>query len=74
MSNSVPFYVASGFAYLFGLYIYAVRCPERNRPGQFNVCGHSHQIWHCLVVLGIIFTYVGVLQNYEIRKTCPCPV
>ncbi|MCB0370680.1 MAG: hemolysin III family protein [Bdellovibrionales bacterium] len=37
------------------------RCPERNNPGRYDICGHSHQIWHCLVVLGIVFTYFGCM-------------
>ena len=61
LTTSIPYYILLGASYLFGLYVYTVRCPERNRPGKFNVCGHSHQIWHCFVVFGIIFTYVAVL-------------
>jgi adiponectin receptor len=64
ISGSLPFHLVSGFAYLFGLYIYTVRCPERGRPGKFNVCGHSHQIWHCFVVMGIIFSYMAVMDNF----------
>jgi predicted membrane channel-forming protein YqfA (hemolysin III family) len=35
--------------------------------------GHSHQIWHVIVVLGIIFTYFGVMENFEMRKVSICP-
>lgn len=58
---AVPYYILCGASYLYGLYVYTARCPERKRPGKFNVCGHSHQIWHCFVVLGVIFAYIGVL-------------
>lgn len=50
------------------------RWPECNAPGKYDICGHSHQIWHCLVVLGIIFTYYGCLNNYEMRKQAACPL
>jgi adiponectin receptor len=45
----------------FGTIFDLFRCPERNNPGKYNLCGHSHQIWHGFVVLGIIFTYLGAL-------------
>ena len=71
---SLPYYISLGVSYLFGLYVYVARCPERKYPGKFNLCGHSHQIWHCFVVMGIIFTYIGVLQNFEMRKISVCPI
>jgi len=72
-SSSIPYYLLLGASYLGGLYIYTVRCPERNNPGKYNLCGHSHQIWHGMVVLGILFTYLGALQNFEMRKISTCP-
>lgn len=71
---SVPDYALVGFCYLMGLYVYTVRCPERFHPGKYNVCGHSHQIWHIFVVLGVVFTYSGVLKNFEMRKISMCPM
>ena len=58
---SIPYILLLGASYIGGVYIYVIRCPERNRPGKYNVCGHSHQIWHLFVVLGIIFTYLGTI-------------
>ena len=72
-SPSFIFYVGLGASYLGGLYIYTVRCPERSNPGKYNICGHSHQIWHGFVVMGIIFTYFGALENFEMRKISMCP-
>ena len=73
IQGSIGYYLLCGFFYLFGLYIYTVRCPERHNPGKYNVCGNSHQIWHCFVVLGIVATYFGALENLETRKICICP-
>ena len=73
MASSIPEYLLVGSSYLFGLYVYTVRCPERHYPGRFNVCGQSHQIWHCFVVSGILFTYMAVLENFETRKISVCP-
>ena len=63
-STSLPYIILLGASYLGGVYIYVVRCPERNRPGKYNVCGHSHQIWHGFVVLGILFTYFAAIENF----------
>lgn len=71
--DSVGYYLLCGFFYLFGLYIYTVRFPERNKPGKFNTCGNSHQIWHMFVILGIFATYMGALEDFETRKYCMCP-
>lgn len=73
MMASVDEYFAVGVSYLSGLYIYTIRCPERNKPGKYNICGHSHQIWHCMVVLGIICTYFGALENLAMRRNSSCP-
>jgi len=72
-TSSVPYIALLGASYLGGVYIYVVRCPERNRPGKYNVCGHSHQIWHGLVVLGVFFTYMAAISNFEMRKVSMCP-
>ncbi len=62
--SSMPYYLLLGASYLGGLYVYVVRCPEKNNPGRYNMCGHSHQIWHGFVVLGIFFTYLGALATF----------
>jgi adiponectin receptor len=72
-SSSFVYYVLLAASYFIGLYIYVQQCPERNRPGRYNTCGHSHQIWHGFVVLGIFFTYLGALENFEMRKISVCP-
>lgn len=73
-SPSIPYYILLGASYLGGLTVYVKRCPERSNPGRYNVCGHSHQIWHACVVMGILFTYLGALQNFEMRKQSVCPI
>lgn len=50
------------------------RCPERHAPGKFDLCGQSHQIWHLMVIMGIVFTYLMGLQTFEERKMNACPV
>jgi len=71
-STSLPYYVSMGVTYLGGLSIYAAKCPERFNPGKFDILGHSHQIWHVCVLLGIILTYFGAFDNYYTRIEMPC--
>ena len=71
--SSFPYYVFLGASYIGGLVIYVSRCPERGNPGKYNMCGHSHQLWHGCVVMGIFWTYLGALANFEMRKTSMCP-
>ncbi|KAK8461601.1 hypothetical protein SEVIR_1G062800v4 [Setaria viridis] len=52
--------VAMGLAYAAGAWVYVSRVPERWRPGVFDVVGHSHQIFHVLVLVGAATHYVAV--------------
>ncbi|KAI0468657.1 hemolysin-III channel protein Izh2 [Xylaria cf. heliscus] len=40
-----------GALYIFGAFLYAVRWPERTSPGKFDIWGHSHQLFHILILL-----------------------
>jgi adiponectin receptor len=71
MFLTVPLYLGMGASYLLGLTIYAVRCPERYRPGHYDICGHSHQIWHLAVVVGIVLAYIATIINYYQRQLYP---
>jgi adiponectin receptor len=66
-----PLYIGMGVCYLSGLSIYLARCPERMRPGRFDTCGHSHQIWHLSVIAGIICAFLGTLLNFYQRRLYP---
>jgi len=69
---SIPYYLGMILFYLIGLIIYATKYPEKCCPGKFDLIGHSHQIWHICVLLGIIFTYFGAFNNYYTRIKIPC--
>ncbi|KAK2985599.1 hypothetical protein RJ640_006862 [Escallonia rubra] len=49
--------VLMGAFYGLGALIYAVRIPERWKPGKFDIAGHSHQLFHVLVVAGAYSHY-----------------
>lgn len=48
-------------SYLTGAVFYVSRIPERWKPGWFDLAGHSHQIFHVLVVMGAIAHYAATL-------------
>ncbi|XP_042380413.1 heptahelical transmembrane protein ADIPOR2-like [Zingiber officinale] len=53
--------VFMGVAYAVGALVYASRIPEKWRPGEFDLVGHSHQIFHVLVLLGALIHYVATI-------------
>ena len=45
-------------AYVTGMVIYITKVPERySKSGRFDILGSSHQIFHCLVLLGVGITF-----------------
>ncbi|KAJ5891972.1 ADIPOR-like receptor [Penicillium subrubescens] len=58
-----------GFLYILGASIYAARVPERLRPGQFDLFGHSHQIFHVLVVCAAVTHLTGLLKAFDYRHS-----
>jgi adiponectin receptor len=70
---SMQWYILGALCNLIGLIAFTKRCPDRNNPGKYDVCGHSHQIWHTLVLMGMFFLYFGACVNYDTRKECSCP-
>jgi len=57
--------VAQGTLYILGAGIYAMRVPEKLRPGGFDVWGSSHQVFHCLVVVAGVCHFVGLVRAAE---------
>ncbi|KAJ3162372.1 hypothetical protein HDU86_004852 [Geranomyces michiganensis] len=55
--------ISSGVVYFLGAVIYACRVPERWWPGKFDMWGHSHQIFHVLVVAGALIHCRGVITQ-----------
>ncbi|RLM80708.1 hypothetical protein C2845_PM12G04710 [Panicum miliaceum] len=66
--------VAMGLAYATGAWIYVSRVPEKWRPGVFDVVGHSHQIFHVLVLVGAATHYVAVavLIHWREKEAVAC--
>ncbi|KAJ7978997.1 Heptahelical transmembrane protein [Quillaja saponaria] len=63
---------AMALSYLTGTFFFVTRIPERWKPGWFDLAGHSHQIFHVLVVMGALAHYVATLVMLEWRNSIGC--
>ncbi|XWS72983.1 hypothetical protein CRYUN_Cryun02cG0086700 [Craigia yunnanensis] len=63
---------AMAIFYLTGTMFYVSRIPERLKPGWFDLAGHSHQIFHILVVMGALAHYGASLVFLEWRDLNSC--
>ena len=72
-SSSMFYYLMMAFTYIFGVFIYILRFPERFYPGKFDYFGNSHNLWHMFVLLAAIWHYLGALDSYHLREIMPCP-
>ncbi|KAL2607404.1 hypothetical protein R1flu_025977 [Riccia fluitans] len=66
--------VTMGGLYGLGAVIYATRIPERWKPGHFDIAGHSHQLFHILVVAGALTHYRAGLLYLKWRDEQGCEV
>lgn len=63
---------AMAIFYLTGTMFYVCRIPERLKPGWFDLAGHSHQIFHILVVMGALAHYGASILFLEWRDRNGC--
>ncbi|KAH0463958.1 hypothetical protein IEQ34_006744 [Dendrobium chrysotoxum] len=61
-----------GMFYVVGVVVYVARVPERWLPGKFDLAGHSHQLFHVLVVAGAYTQYLGSLVYLGWREVEGC--
>jgi adiponectin receptor len=72
--SSIPYILLMAANYICGVLIYIYKVPERWWPGKFDIYGHSHQIWHFMVLMAAISHYFGSLEMYHKRQITMCPV
>lgn len=60
--------IAMGLLYAIGAVFYVTRIPERWKPGTFDIVGHSHQIFHVLVVAAAIAHCAATIVIIEWRQ------
>ncbi|XP_028774298.1 heptahelical transmembrane protein 5-like isoform X2 [Neltuma alba] len=64
--------ILMGALYGIGALVYATRIPERWKPGKFDIAGHSHQLFHILVVAGAYTHYRAGLVYLRWRDLRGC--
>ena len=60
-------FVACGFFYLFGAFLFAKRWPEKQYVGKFDLCGNSHNIFHVCCVVGAYLAWLGSIRAFHER-------
>lgn len=61
----LKFVILEALGYIFGAFLYAIRFPESLKPGLFDIWGHSHQLFHILVVVSAYCHYKGLISAYN---------
>ncbi|TID24998.1 HlyIII-domain-containing protein [Venturia nashicola] len=59
------FFVIGALCYVTGAFVYAMKIPERWRPGMFDLLGASHQIMHVCVILGAAVHLKGLIRAFD---------
>ncbi|KAG6552870.1 hypothetical protein Mapa_005525 [Marchantia paleacea] len=70
--KGLEYEIAMGLMYGVGAVLYAARIPERFKPGRFDIVGHSHQIFHVLVVFAALAHYKAGLIDLQWRDAHGC--
>ncbi|XP_058128121.1 progestin and adipoQ receptor family member 3 [Anopheles coustani] len=61
-------YLLSGLAFL----IYVTKIPERWYAGRFDCIGHSHNLWHLIVLAALCYWHNSGMKYVEFRMTHGC--
>lgn len=70
--HATGYEILMGVFYGLGALVYATRVPERWMPGKFDIAGHSHQLFHILVVAGAYTHYRAGLVYLQWRDLEGC--
>ncbi|KAL2499574.1 Heptahelical transmembrane protein 4 [Abeliophyllum distichum] len=70
--HTTGYEILMGTLYGIGALVYAKRVPERWRPGKFDIAGHSHQLFHILVVAAAYTHYRAGLIYLQWRDVQGC--
>lgn len=70
--HTTGYEILMGMFYGLGALVYATRIPERWMPGKFDIAGHSHQLFHLLVIAGAYTHYRAGLIYLKWRDLHGC--
>jgi len=74
MQASVLWFGIGGLIFIIGACLYVARIPERFRPGTFDICGASHQLFHFAVIIGCAIHYYMNVNLFIRRHSFECPI
>ena len=74
LDTDVFLFALGGAFYIAGAVLYSTKVPERCKPGAYDICGHSHQIFHVCVFIGALIHYFESLKCFYRRQTHFCPI
>ncbi|XP_062499247.1 progestin and adipoQ receptor family member 3-like [Corticium candelabrum] len=57
-----------------GALFYATRFPEKFFPGHVDLFGASHQWWHILTALALVWWHLAAVELFLYRVTTSCPM
>ncbi|KAF9372796.1 hypothetical protein CPB97_001006 [Podila verticillata] len=67
-----------GASYVIGALLYGSRTPERFFPGKCDHFGSSHQIFHMMVLMGVVAHFLGVTKAmafwHDANHVCSIPI
>lgn len=63
--SGLKYMLWEAFFYIFGAALYGTLFPERFFPGKFDIWGHSHQLFHIMVLFGAVAHLKALLFAYE---------
>lgn len=64
-SISLDWVLLQGALYIAGAAIYAARVPEKWRPGEYDILGSSHQVFHVLVLAAAVVHLIGLVKAFD---------
>ncbi|XP_068213350.1 progestin and adipoQ receptor family member 3-like [Palaemon carinicauda] len=64
----IMMYIISGSA----AFVYVFKIPERYFPGRFDYIGASHQLWHLIIVVALVYWHQTGLEYAKFRLTFGC--
>jgi adiponectin receptor len=67
----LKYLIVQGALYISGAALYAARVPEKIWPGQFDIFGSSHQIFHVFVLAAAGTHLYGLVQAFHAKHTGP---
>ncbi|XP_075247484.1 progestin and adipoQ receptor family member 3-like [Convolutriloba macropyga] len=52
--------------------LYLAKLPERLFPGTFDLAGHSHNLWHLMVLIALCYWHKSALQIVHVMINTKC--